>query len=159
MAAAERKFEGTRKGGLRSQGLHFRASSLDTSLAGWCHHRSAALRFLLTLATCCFVVLMDRAEESVWAMSSTFPRDEGHTRTHKERLLHTAMELYRKLCSHVRSHKPICLQLNTRKEHTWEHNGPGTLLRIPGHWAVLGRMGSNPSSTTPTPGEATTTEH
>ena len=108
---------GAGKGGLRRQGLHFNASSLDRSLAGWCHHHSAALRLLLTLGTCCSVVLMQRTVESVPAMSSTLPRDEEHTRTHTRRLMHTSMEVYTNLCSHVHSHKPSCLQIHARKEH------------------------------------------
>ena len=94
------------EGEFRRQGLHFSASSLDRSLAGWCHHHSAALRLLLTRGTCCSAVLINRAVESVPAMSSTLPRDEGHTRTHTRRLMHIGVEVYTNLCSHVHSHNP-----------------------------------------------------
>lgn len=39
----------------------------------------------LTLGTCCSVVLMDRAVQSVITTSRTFPPDERHTRTHTHR--------------------------------------------------------------------------
>ena len=45
-----------------------------------------------------------------------------HKDTHTHRLMHTDMEVYTKLCSHVHSHKHSCSQKHTREEHTQEHN-------------------------------------
>jgi len=82
-----------------------------------------------------------------------------HTHTHTQRCIHTSMEIYTNLCSHVYPYKPGCLQVHKRQELTQELQEPCTLLRTRRDWAVSGRVWSKPKSTTHTHRQTTTCEH
>lgn len=134
-------FGGAGKGGLRRQGLHFRASSLETSVAGSCRPHSAALRLLLALRSCCSVLFRATAVLSIPGIVRKFPPDEGHTWTDSDtqRLVHTRVVSYRNL-----SFTCVCANRAAPRAHkAGKHEGTMSALDFANDtWCRCSRAGA-----------------